>query len=420
MEEEMPIQPSGAWTGRNIAIVVALLVITNAVTGVTIFLVRPSAELPELRVITPWSGSELDNFMPTIEAFEEDTGVEVLVITMRQEDLQPQLPTQFAAGKTPGDLIFMVESAIRGYGSDGHAVDVTDMVDPTKYVASALDAVTVDSTVYGGSFTGAAKPGFWYKKSFFQTNSLTVPTTYAEFTSLLATIQGITGIINPIVSGDGVGWPLSDVTEHFIATYGGAQMNRDLMDGTADWTDASVRAVFADKLVPLLEADYFSEPIEWTVALEAFWAEDYALYFMGSWVTGMSQVGDPSDLGLFGLPGGVANQGVVFGPNYFFIPKYTDRLDDAKQLFEFLASAEGQALRVEAGGALPTHEDVDLADFPAEADIVASMDGKEIIFDLDDTIGGDFQTTFWSQLQLLWVSPELLDQVLIAIQAEAP
>jgi multiple sugar transport system substrate-binding protein len=40
--------------------------------------------------------------------------------------------------------------------------------------------------------------------------------------------------------------------------------------------------------------------------------------------------------------------------------------------------------------------------------------------DLDDTLGGDFQSTFWDQLKLLWVDPTELDNVLTAIQAEAP
>ncbi len=55
-----------------------------------------------------------------------------------------------------------------------------------------------------------------------------------------------------------------------------------------------------------------------------------------------------------------------------------------------------------------------------DRDMAVAMIGKETLLDLDDTIGGEFQTTFWSQLQLLWVSPGLLDDVLEAIEAKAP
>jgi hypothetical protein len=39
--------------------------------------------------------------------------------------------------------------------------------------------------------------------------------------------------------------------------------------------------VFEAYLVPLIKAGYFSEPIEWTKAVELWWQGDYALYFNG-------------------------------------------------------------------------------------------------------------------------------------------
>ncbi len=47
-------------------------------------------------------------------------------------------------------------------------------------------------------------------------------------------------------------------------------------------------------------------------------------------------------------------------------------------------------------------------------------EGKEIVRDLDDAIGGEFQQTFWDQLKLLWVDPTTLDEVLEALQEKAP
>ncbi len=39
---------------------------------------------------------------------------------------------------------------------------------------------------------------------------------------------------------------------------------------------------------------------------------------------------------------------------------------------------------------------------------------------MDDTIGGEFQTTFWDQLKLLWVKPDRLDDVLEMFDEKAP
>lgn len=37
--------------------------------------------------------------------------------------------------------------------------------------------------------------------------------------------------------------------------------------------------------------------------------------------------------------------------------------------------------------------------------------------DLDDTIGGEFQSKFWDQLKLLWVRPEQVDDVLDTLES---
>jgi multiple sugar transport system substrate-binding protein len=419
MEEGKPAEAKVSWTGKQIAIVVALLVVTNAITGVAVFFSTPVEE-EALVVIHPWSGSERDLFLPVLEAFTAKTGIKVKDIIFRQEDLQPILPAQFEAKQTPGDVIFMASSFIKQWGKDGHVVDVTAMVDESKYLPGALDPVKDGSTIYGGAYTGKVKPGFWYKKSLFEAKGWNqAPANFDEFKALLQTIKdsGIT----PIVSGDEVGWPLSDVVEHFIATYGGAQMHKDLISGAKSWTDPDVKNIFTTYIVPLLEAGYFGPPQEWTSGVQDLWDEKFALYFMGSWLPTMSQIGDTDDMAAMSLPGGVENQGVVFAVDYLFIPKYTDKMDQAKQLFEFLISKEGQEAQIAQGGHFATHVEADPSvappAFQSAGELIA---GKEILPDLDDTVGGEFQTTFWSQLKLLWVDPGALDDVLAAIDEKAP
>jgi multiple sugar transport system substrate-binding protein len=367
-----------------------------------------------IAVIGPWAGKELDAFEPVIDRFERLTGINVVIKVLRAEDLAPVLPAQFAAGTAPGDVIFMWASFIRNQTS--HMMNLTDVIDADNLLTGALDEVSVDDTVYGGVYTGKVKPGFWYRKSFFAANNLTVPTTWQEFVDLLADIDGISGIVNPIVSGDGVGWPLSDITEHFLITFGGPDLQRDLIAGTVNWTSTEVRTIFEDRIVPLLEAGYFSEPTEWTTAVDLWWDGDYALYFMGSWITGM--VKNATDLGVFSLP---TSGGMVFAADYFFIPAYTKYPDEAKELAAFLSSAVAQRLQVAEGGHIATALGVSLTEYPAlDAQIASLTVGVDIVRDLDDSIGGVFQTTFWDQLKLLWVAPEELDDVLVALQAVAP
>jgi multiple sugar transport system substrate-binding protein len=375
---------------------------------------------PTLTVIGPWSGAEMDAFLPVLEAFENKTGTKVSYRIFRAEDLAPILPAQFAAGQAPGDVIFMWNWFIQEKGEEGHILEVTGMIDEADFRPGVLDLVKVDDKLYGGAYTGKGKPGFWYRKSFFTANGLTVPTTWAEFLTLLDDIAAIPGIVNPILSGDGVGWPLSDITEHFIATYGGPQLHRDLTSGAVAWNSTQVKTLFADRIVPLL-AGNFSDPKTWDLYIENWWnGSEYGLYFMGSWITGM--VHDPTDLGVFSLPGATGAEGVVFSADYFFVPSYTEHPKEAMELFQFLAGEEGQSHQVAQGGHIATNINVPLDAYPpgVDTDMAVAMTGKETLLDLDDTIGGEFQTTFWSQLKLLWVTPGQLDAVLDAIEAKAP
>jgi multiple sugar transport system substrate-binding protein len=352
-----------------------------------------------------------------LEDFTDRTGIKVSDVTFRQEDLQTILPLQFAASRTPADVIFMASGFIRDWGIDGHAVDMSGTLDEANYLEGALDPISSGTAVYGGAFTGKVKPGFWYKNDLFTSKGWdTTPANFAAFQALLADIATD---MTPIVSGDGVGWPLSDVTEHFIATYGGAAMHKGLVSGAKAFTDADVKAVFADRLVPLLSAGYFGPLVEWTAGVKNLQDEVNALYFQGSWLPTMSQItdtGTTDNMRAMALPGGVADQGVVFSVDYVFVPTYTTRMADAQAFFDYLMSVAGQEKQIEQGGHFATHVDADPSKAPPtfSGDLIA---GKEILADLDDTIGGSFQTTFWAQLQLLWADPSALDAVLAAIEA---
>ncbi len=414
------------WTGTQIGVLVILLVLTNAVTGAVIFFATPQRGPAALTVIGPWAGSEWEAFKPVLDAWSDQTGIDYQYTQTRQEDLRTILPTQFAANRAPGDLIFMVSSFIRDdAGPNGDALDLTDLIDETGFSAGALDPVTKDGKIYGGVYTGKIKPGFWYRQSFFTANNLPDPTaftTFAQFQDLLTDIAAIPGVVAPIAL-TGEGWPLSDLTEHFIATYGGAQMHEDLTDGTVSWTSTSVKNLFNTYIVPLIESGSFAEAGTWAAgdAFVRWWDGEFPLWFMGSWITGM--VDDPADLKVFSLPGGT-DTGIVFGGDYFFIPTYTDQEAEAKMLFDWLGSAEGQTIQVQQGGHIATALGVDLAEYPTvDRGVAALLEGAAVLGDLDDALGAPFQDTFWAQLSTFYRSADPageLDVILAGIDADAP
>ncbi|OYT25868.1 MAG: hypothetical protein B6U95_08340 [Thermofilum sp. ex4484_82] len=221
-----------AIVGIIASFIIGLLIGTFVIAPLVMKPAPPPKEEVELVVFSLWGGTEEENFLKALKAFEEKTGIKVKHVSQTTEGLQVGIPTQFAAGKTVADLIVAPWPAwIRELGKAGHLLEVTDLIDPTKYPKDYIDMVTVDGKIYAAPFKAWAKPGFWYKKSFFEKHGLTPPKTWDEFLDLLEKLKNIPGIEAPIASGDGVGWPLSDVTEAFIINRGSPELQLKLISG---------------------------------------------------------------------------------------------------------------------------------------------------------------------------------------------
>lgn len=380
----------------------------------------PAVPTIKLGVIGPWAGKEAEYFIKVLEEYKKiRPNVDFEYTVMRAEDLAKVLPLQFEAKTTPADIIitpwgwFIAEMAMKG-----HVVDLTGYISKDEYVSGVLDPVTVDGKIYAAPFTMWLKPGFWYRRSVFAEHGLSEPKTWDDLLELLDKIKGISGVKNAIVTGNGVGWPISDVVEHFIITFGGSQLQLDLIEGKVKFTDPEVREVFERYLVPLVKARHFSEPIEWTTAIELWWAGQYVLYFMGTWITGM--VEDPNDLGFFPLPG---CRGVVGGTDYIFVPVYSPHKDIAVEFVKWLAT-EGQVVHASTpAGKIPTWVKADPEKIwgPMKEVYRKVMElGLAILPDLDDSVGGEWQVLFWDQLKLLWVNPDRLSDVLETLTREHP
>jgi len=379
-----------------------------------------TVEKVTLTVYGPWSGKEAEYFQAVINAYrKQHPNVEIQYVTMRAEDLATAMPVQFAAGTSPADVIitpwawWIVKMAQKGY-----VQDVSGLVNENEYVSGTIDKVKWNGKLWGVPFTMWLKPGFWYRKSFFQKYGLHEPKSWNDFLSLLEKMKNIQGIKNPIVTGDSVGWPISDIVEHFIITFGGPQLQLDLISGKVKFNDEKVKSIFENYIIPLIKKRYFSEPIEWTTAVEKWWNGEYGLYFMGTWITGM--VKDPSDLGFFPLPG---CKGVVGGADYAFVPKFAQHKSQALDFLKYLAT-DGQVVHAaQPSGKIPTWTKVDPSKLWGPMQQVfkkVNELGLKILPDLDDSVGGDWQTLFWDQLKLLWVQPDKLNDVLNTLTNQFP
>jgi multiple sugar transport system substrate-binding protein len=302
----------------------------------------------------------------------------------------------YESGVATADIVVMPSPArIRSDARNGHLEPVGDTWEPANYAVEP-DQVSVDGDVYAAPFKLDLKPGFWYRQSFFDEHGLSEPEDYDQFLSLLDEIDGIDGVDAPLASGNGDGWPLSDLTEaFFLRQENGAQLQQELISGDADFTDDRVRSAF-EEIQNLHDQGYFSQQRDFGVQYEFFWENRLPLYFMGSWTPGFDAIQDPSDLGVFRLPG---TEGMVASVNWFTIPTYSENIEAAKAALSEFISPEGQRVWAEQGG------------FIASSTEMANQ--VRVVSDLDDSLGNPFQQEFWSQLKGLWSDPDRdLDSIL--------
>lgn len=364
-----------------------------------------SASGTDLEVTSVWSGGEQEAFSEVISYVEDDVGANFEYFPRDTNTLMTGTLMDYESGVATADIVIMPSQArIRSDAKKGHLAPVGDAWDAENFAVEPA-RVTIDGNVYAAPFKMDLKPGFWYRKSFFDEHGLSEPETWSEFTSLLDTISGIDGVDAPIASGNGTGWPLSDITEgFFLRQSDGASLQQGLINGDAAFTDDRVATAF-DEIKLLHDEGYFSQTRDFGVQYEYFWENTLPLYFMGSFTPAQDAVKDPSDLGVFRLPG---VDGITSSVNWFTVPAYSDNVDAAKEALSSFVSAEGQQVWAELGGFIASNTEVD--DDAYEYEVMAKLPelaaDVTVVPDLDDALGNPFQEEFWSQLKGLWASPD--------------
>lgn len=371
-----------------------------------------------LTIMAPWADAELDGFLPVMEAFEaENPGIKLEYVSGKPEDTATILASQFSVEKTPADVIDTSFSwYIREQGAAGHLLDFSNDFADDDFMAGAMDMVSVDGKAYGAPSVGGVTIAE-YRKSFFEANGLTDPATlknYDEFLDLVKKIQKIDGVEGAIGSGGGVGWTFTSVVETLILTFGGVDLHRGLTTGKVSWTDGQVKAILTDYLLPLIEAGYYGEPDEFDAVIKAMWDGTHGIYIGDS--TDNMMLEPALDRGVFLYPG---QDGVVLWNDFWFAPKYTEHEAETRKLLTFLAT-KGQEIQISHGGRMATYTKIPLESYPqSEREVFEVIKDAAVVPDMDDTIGGKFQATFWDQMGLVWSDPTeaTLDAVLETLQA---
>ncbi len=379
-----------------------------------------TAPVPEaggdLSVVITWSGSELEAFQAVIDGFTSanpEASVELVEIPFGE--LNAQLTQQFAAGSPP-DVTVALPGLIRLFAAEDFLMPIEDLwngwIEDGSYNESLRTiASTADGTPYGVWFKGNVNALIWYKPPQMEELALEVPTDWASWTAQLDQLEGEG--VEPFAVGGADVWVPTQWWDPFLLRVGGLEAFNGLIDGTVGWDDP--RVVESFEAFGDFIAAYFPPTaldrgfVEATCA----WVDGQAVYQNQGAFVNLVAPGecDPDlqpgeDFTFFLMPrfDESAPEVQFISGDLFAVAADTDNPEAALALASYLGSAEAQQIWAERGGFVAPNANVSSDVYPdvndqKAAELWPSDPSVGAVYDLDDFIGGEIQTTLREALQ---------------------
>jgi len=318
-----------------------------------------------------------------IDYCSAQTGVNVTINTTNHGDFQNAISSYLQG--TPDDIFtWFAGYRLKYFADQGLLTNIDDVWANAKsnYTDAFGKAVTGnDGHVYMVPWSNYP----WvvmYRKSVFEKNGWTVPTTWDEFTALAAKMK-TAGLI-PMAFADKDGWPAMGTFDILNMRINGYQFHVDLMAGKEKWTDPKVTAVFDawKKLLP----DYSDGALglTWQEAAQQLMSATptAGMMFLGTFAT--QQATDPAvaaDVDFFPFPT-LGTQydselGIDAPIDGFSLSKAPANLPGAKAILACIATgaAQNKALAVDPSS-VGAANDVDTSGYNAvqkkSAELIAS------------------------------------------------
>ena len=369
----------------------------------------------DLEVVINWTGSELEAFESVIEGFESEfSDVNVELVQVPFEEMNAQIPQQFSTGSAP-DVTVGLPGLIRLLAQNDFLMPVDELwdewVQDGMYTESLRDIASVDGSTYGVWFKANVNSLIWYRPDTFEQLGVQPPATWDEFTSLLERAQSEG--TSAIAVGGSDGWPLTQWWDSILSVVAGPEAFTGLIDGSVGYDDE--RVVEAFEVFGDIVANYFPPDaldrgfVEATCAVMDGRA---AIQNQGAFVNLVARgecdesLEPGTDYTFFKLPKFDENAEEVqfISGDLFVVNAETDNEPAAVALANYLGSAEAQGIWAELGGFVAPNADVSLDVYPTENDRLAAElwpanSGAVALYDSDDAVGGQIQTTLVSALQ---------------------
>ena len=378
-------------------------------------------------VLGSWEGPELDSFQAMVEPFEERTGIRVLYSSTR--DLKGVIERGIATGNPPDVAGLPGPGYMLDLARSGALKDLSAAIDLGQYkretAPAFVDLGTIDDRVVGVFIKGTVKGLLWYNPAVYR---LGTPGTWAELTHLA--MQAADDPIKPwcvgLESAASSGWPGTDWIEDLLLRQSGPDAYDDWVEGRLSWTSLEVRRAFAAYGQVVADGAVFGGTRGATTTYFArsgdplFHDPPGCLFLhQGSFMTSFldEATSPPPRYDFFAFPdvdprfsGSLIVAGDLFG--------MLNDVEPARQLMQYLVSAEAQSIWVARGGALSGNFNVTSYPTDIARREAALLNGATIFrFDASDSMPDDMSAAFWQAALDFTVEQSRLEAILSQLDA---
>ena len=238
-----------------------------------------------------------------VDYCEELAGIEVAVTDNDHNTFQNQISAYLQG--TPDDVFKWFDgNRLRFFASQGLISPINDVWEEIEpYMTDGLKAASMGAD--GNMYFVPVYNYPWvvmYRKSVFDENGYTEPTTLDEFKALGD--QMIEDGLVPLALGDQDGWPAMGTFDIINMRQNGYDFHIGLMEGRESWNDERVKTVFEiwrDDLLPYTQEG--APGRTWQDAAQAMLVDKTAgMYFLGTFAAEQAAVEDIPDIGFFPFP----------------------------------------------------------------------------------------------------------------------
>ena len=381
----------------------------------------------QLNVWTAWGGTELTAYQAVLAPFIEQTGIQVNLLTIRDQDLQ--LSNNVEAGTSLPDIANPPNpQRYAQWAADGIMKPLEDFLDMPAYTASTLPGLLFEDPNYGFidgkhyllMVKSQLKGLIWYNPKVYTGDA---PETWEDMVGV-STSGDTKPFCAAFESGDASGWPASDDLANIVMRQSGEKVYVDWYEGRHKWTSPEIKQAY----------ETFGEMV---ANDKVYGGTNYVLS------TFFGNAGD----GLFTDPAGCTfMEQATFIPsfftqndpsvkagedfNFFPHPKFNDEFSgnvegffdtfvmyndtpQARALMNYMVTDQAQQLWVDQGGTLAASKNITTYPDLLGGNAATILQGaKNILLTAGDYMPADMQHAYWKSLLDYTNDPSQLDAIL--------